>query len=221
MSSEDKWNEIYSARKTWGKYPPEELVRFVFTNWINKDTAQAKSVLDIGCGPGSGSGWFLAREGFDYFGIDISSVAIERAKVRFDEEGLKGNFMFGNPEELPYKSESFDFVIEIHCLQCNDFQTTQRIVDEIYRVLKKNGQFFSIATGVQSWGSPQEDSGIAHTVDDVYEGPLKGFGTARFTSRTEINELLKNFSKVDINESHRTYESGKHWFRNFIVSAEK
>ena len=221
MGSQDKWNEIYSLRKTWGKYPPEELVRFVFTNWINKEHANGKSVLDIGCGPGSGPGWFLAREGFNYYGVDISSVAIERSVERFALEGLKGDFLCANPESLPYESESFDFVIEIHCLQCNDIQTTQRIINEVYRVLKKNGQFFSITTGVQSWGSPNEQTSQAHTVEEVYEGPLKGFGTARFTSRAELTELLKNFSKVHINESHRTYESGMRWFRNFIVSAEK
>jgi 2-polyprenyl-3-methyl-5-hydroxy-6-metoxy-1,4-benzoquinol methylase len=70
------WEEIHKSRKL-GKYPPEELVRFVARKYYKVSSREAFRFFDLGCGLGAAS-WYLAREGFTVFGIDGSKSSIER-----------------------------------------------------------------------------------------------------------------------------------------------
>ena len=55
-----QWEEVFRSRK-WGRYPPEELVRFIATHF--KDTrSPPATILELGCGGGANT-WFMARQG--------------------------------------------------------------------------------------------------------------------------------------------------------------
>jgi hypothetical protein len=49
------WDNIFSKKK-WGKYPPEELVRFVGRNYFSVPDRSSISFLEIGCGGGAVKG---------------------------------------------------------------------------------------------------------------------------------------------------------------------
>lgn len=51
------------------------------------------TALDVGCGEGGDVLW-LAERGWRVVGVDVSSVALERAGVRADEVGLAGQVTF-------------------------------------------------------------------------------------------------------------------------------
>ena len=68
------WNEVYGSRG-WGKYPPEELVRFAARTFPEAELRRRLRALEVGCGPGPNL-WYLAREGFTIAGIDGSANAI-------------------------------------------------------------------------------------------------------------------------------------------------
>ena len=89
-------------------------------------------ILDAGCG----KGLFLKeaqKRGLEIYGIDISNVAIKVAK-----KIVKGNFLVGNTEKLPYQDNSFDYVT---CLGSLEHFTHSDIgAKEIARVLKKDGE---------------------------------------------------------------------------------
>jgi len=74
-----------------------------------------KSVLILGCGSGMESEW-LSAHGIKTFGIDISPQIIRIAKKRFKKKNLKGSFVIGDMENLPFKSNSFDIVISYDAL---------------------------------------------------------------------------------------------------------
>ncbi len=79
MKTFDKiWEEIHQEVEWGGKYPSEEVIRFIARNYYGADRENTK-ILDLGCGTGAVT-WFLAREGFDTMGVDGSSVAIEKAR---------------------------------------------------------------------------------------------------------------------------------------------
>jgi hypothetical protein len=42
---------------SWGKYPPEELVRFFAAHYYEAEPRNAVKVLEIGCGPVAGPSW--------------------------------------------------------------------------------------------------------------------------------------------------------------------
>jgi SAM-dependent methyltransferase len=75
----DAWNKLFSDR-TWGRYPSEDLVRFVARTFGN---GEGKSALEVGCGPGANL-WYLAREGFETCGVDLSPVAVEQHPFGFN-----------------------------------------------------------------------------------------------------------------------------------------
>lgn len=75
------WEQIHSQR-AWGRYPNEELVKFIGKNFfrIPKEERQNIKILELGCGQGANL-WFLAKEGFDVYGIDISPSAIKKQEI--------------------------------------------------------------------------------------------------------------------------------------------
>lgn len=74
------WNERYrSSHRLWSGNPNPNLVGQVSD--LTPGTA-----LDVGCGEGADAIW-LARQGWTVHGIDLSSVAIERAAEHAAEVG--------------------------------------------------------------------------------------------------------------------------------------
>src|SRR4051812_45766919 len=95
------WERIFRDRESWGRYPPEELIRFVAAHYYSVPRRHDISFLEVGCGPGAGPSWYLAREGFRLTGIDGSPTAIDKSRARFANEGLDGTFDLGDLTALP------------------------------------------------------------------------------------------------------------------------
>ena len=57
------WDKIFKS-KGWGKYPAEDLVRFIAKNFDKKKKKSKINILEIGCGPGGNLSYF-AKEGFN------------------------------------------------------------------------------------------------------------------------------------------------------------
>lgn len=99
---------------------------------------RGKTVLEVGCG----NGYVLSRyaaEGADVTGVDITETAVELCRKRFQGSGLKGTFLVGNAERLPFPDEVFDCVCSMGVL--HHVPDTAKAVSEIYRVLKPGGRF--------------------------------------------------------------------------------
>jgi len=143
------WNEKFSARP-WGRYPPEDLVRFMGRNFKSAQKDLIK-VLEVGCGPGANI-WFLNREGFSVSGIDVSPVAIEIARERVYSENRdigsrEPDLRVGNFKLLPWSDNYFDVAIDIFALYANTREVISEALDEIARVLKPGALFYSKVFG--------------------------------------------------------------------------
>jgi SAM-dependent methyltransferase len=99
--------------------------------------APGRRVLEYGCGPGSYS-FLLARNGADVTGVDISPVAIERARETAKSEGVEDNIAFAamDCENLEFEDGTFDVVCGEGIIHHVDVRKAYR---EISRVLKDDG----------------------------------------------------------------------------------
>lgn len=80
----ETWEKIHREQE-WGKYPSENVIRFIARNYYNTEREKIK-ILDFGCGGGAHT-WFLARERFDVYAFDGSPTAVEKAKEYLNIEG--------------------------------------------------------------------------------------------------------------------------------------
>lgn len=101
-------------------------------------TPDGGRVLEVAAGPG-----YLAIElaklgRHEVHGLDISRTFVRIATDNAREAGVPIEFRHGNAAELPYESESFDFVV---CRAAfKNFADPIGALDEIHRVLKPGGR---------------------------------------------------------------------------------
>jgi SAM-dependent methyltransferase len=218
------WEKIFSNR-TWGQYPPEELVRFIARNFKATTNKSEVRVLEIGCGPGPNI-WYLVREGFSVAGIDGSETAIRQAQDRLFAENLpyhepQVDLKVGDFSNLPWSDNSFDSVIDVEALYANTWIDIKRTLSEIKRTLKPDGLFFGKMFGDQTTGS---DSGVtieSGTVQCPTVGPCKGNDVSHFFSRNELDVLFSGFSNVEIDQVQRTEDCGVVQIFEWLVKARK
>lgn len=141
MSWDPVWEKVFSDQE-WGKYPPEDFIRFIARNFYNVENRKEIKILEVGCGPGANL-WFLAREGFEISGIDGSQTAITQAGSRLNTEcpNWRGALTVGDISVLPYPNDCFDAVVDIECVYCNTYATSKQIYCEMARVVRGGGSF--------------------------------------------------------------------------------
>jgi ubiquinone/menaquinone biosynthesis C-methylase UbiE len=95
------------------------------------------TVLDVPCGLGRHDG-ALREQGFDVYGIDIESDFIKKARESYPKS--KDRYEIGDMRKLPYKSNSFDGVVNLFTsLGCFGEAGSRKAIKEFSRVLKKGG----------------------------------------------------------------------------------
>lgn len=218
---DQSWEEIHS-KEDWGKYPSEDVIRFVARNLYKLDRENTK-VLDFGCGAGSNT-WYLAKERFDTYGLDGSKSAVEKTKNRIREEKLKANISLADASDTGYQENHFDAIIDSAVIYANNIENIRMILKEVYRILKKDGKFFS--TGLFSTETTGYNSGERieeNTYKDLTDGILTNRGTAHFFHKSEIKKLWTEagFKNLNIDYLRRTDLGGKYTVGNYIVQAEK
>lgn len=131
----------FSAQR---KYPNEELCRFVGRNFsqLSADQKQAVRVLEVGCGSGANL-WMLAREGFDTFGVDLSSESLALARQMLENYEAKASLSAGDMTQLDFSDGFFHAVVDVFSSNCLDAQNGQAFIASVSRVLAKDGLFFS------------------------------------------------------------------------------
>ncbi|MBS4240914.1 class I SAM-dependent methyltransferase [Campylobacter vulpis] len=187
MNKSVLWEEIFS-KKEWGKYPSESVIRFIARNLYNVKDRNSIKILELGLGTGANL-WFCAREGFKVSGIEWSKTGVERFKARMQDEKLStqieqieiGDYL----EKLDnFKDESFDAVIDVASLCCNDREKTRQIFLKAFKKLKVGGKFFSTALGRGALGSLGEGDFF-----EPKEGIYTNVGKLRFDDELSLKEL--------------------------------
>ena len=78
------WETVFTTQ-AWGKYPGEDLIRFVARNFYKAPNRINVELLEVGFGTGANL-WFIAREGFTVHGVEGSPSALNMAIERLNRE---------------------------------------------------------------------------------------------------------------------------------------
>ncbi|SDX28642.1 class I SAM-dependent methyltransferase [Paenibacillus sp. CF384] len=218
---DEMWEQIHKEME-WGKYPSEEVIRFVARNYYGTERSKVK-LLDAGCGTGAIS-WFAAREGFAVNGFDGSKTAIGKAVDRLKSEGLTAELEVGDAAAMPYRNEEFDGVIDSAMIYANKVETIRTILKECYRVLKPGGKLFSTGLfkiGMTGYGTGEKLE--EHTYRELTEGALAHRGTVHFFDQAQILELWSEagFTNLKMDSVERTDRNGTVQVSFFMVESEK
>jgi ubiquinone/menaquinone biosynthesis C-methylase UbiE len=107
------------------------------------EIAQARDVLDVGCGNGAYLTKFVAAPGNrTVTGVDLSFEMLLSARSR---AGAKCRLLRANVAHLPFKPESFDLVFASHVLQFIADDELDGVVAELARRVRPGGML--MATG--------------------------------------------------------------------------
>lgn len=214
MSWNPLWEEIYRAR-AWGRYPGEDVVRFVLGQYGGAaDRAQVR-LLEVGCGSGANL-WFMAREGFAAHGLEGSGTAVRLCQERLDREcpgwRSRGDVRQGDFARLPYPDGHFDAVIDVVAICYASVEEAQGVYAELARVTKPGGRLFSRTFARGCWG---EGTGTATGTDmwTCTEGPLAGHGPTRFTAAADVPALLRGWRVERVEHACLSEGNGAHDIR--------
>ena len=113
------------------------------------DPTKGDRILDIGCGRAVDA-IKMAQKGGDPVGLEPSRTMLGHGRTCVAESGNKVGLIQGIGEDLPFKANSFDWVV---CKGALDhFPDPYRTVEEISRVLKPEGRAVIALANFESLG---------------------------------------------------------------------
>ncbi|MET0604265.1 MAG: class I SAM-dependent methyltransferase [Baekduia sp.] len=113
-------------------------------NFLADHAKAGQSWLDVGCGDGRTSGVWLASNGIEYTGVDVSQTAVaEACSIGLDARLIE------DAGSLPFDDDTFDGIVMVEVLE--HLFEPQVAAREILRVLKPGGTFFATVPNVAYW----------------------------------------------------------------------
>ena len=107
-----------------------------------------KNLLEVGCGVGIDLVRF-AKAGAIVTGIDLSKSAILLAIQNFSQQGYAADLRTMNGEATEFQDNTFDTVYAFSVLQYTS--NANKMVSEIYRILKPGGEAILMVYNRNSW----------------------------------------------------------------------
>lgn len=130
-----EWEPTFKRGLVWGPYGPfEKDVRLI-------PSLKGKRVLVLGCGSGPDV-WWLAKNGAEVAGIDLSKEQLTLAKERMKKAGLAAEFVQKDLDKISandFLKEGFDIVISNYALQY--VKDLTRLFKVVSHILKPKGKF--------------------------------------------------------------------------------
>jgi 2-polyprenyl-3-methyl-5-hydroxy-6-metoxy-1,4-benzoquinol methylase len=104
--------------------------------------AQGGNILDLGCGPGNTASELAPGSYRNYIGVDISEVALEKARKRTQENGRAGKNSFVTSDFLGYApAQEFDVILFRESLYHVPYGQVLAILQKYSKYLNRNGVF--------------------------------------------------------------------------------
>ena len=222
MINQDEWNALHSEKRFRPKYPEDDIVRWLFSN-----VPRNSKVLDDGCGAGRHI-ILLAENGYIPFGIDYSNNGVEYTKQLLNinnHDEYIDNVFVASCDDLPFEDCFFDGLISYGVLYYLEDRDIKKAVDEIYRVLKKNGKTVVVVRSTEDYRNNTNLINTTQNIISIKDKNLSGNAengmSEHFFTRTEIENLFSDFSSLTIDRIIRTHNNEEICDNDYIIFAEK
>ncbi|MDQ1279531.1 MAG: hypothetical protein QG670_793 [Thermoproteota archaeon] len=136
----EEWDALYRRyapdRLPWERGKPDTNL----IESVEKGIVEKGRVLDVCSGLGT-QGIYLAEQGFEVYGIDISPTAVSFSKKRCERKGLICNLTIGDASNLKFPAGFFTLVFDRGCFHSIRPERREAFINGVHRVLKKNGKY--------------------------------------------------------------------------------
>ena len=217
-SFHEEWEYVHSTQE-WGIYPTEHVIRFVARNYYKLDRGKTR-ILDFGCGEGAHA-WYLAREGFDVYAFDGSKIAVRKETQRLEKEHLEAHFQVSDALDLGYPDNFFDAVIDNVCIYSNLLTNIQVMYQNVYKMLKSGGKFFTTCFGKKTDGYGSGEVLEKDTFVNMTEGALVGRGITHYFDKEALEKMLLDSGFQNVQIDYDLYTDRGITVELFIAYADK
>jgi SAM-dependent methyltransferase len=131
-----QWDSFYGDGKHVQWWPRESIIRQLAKTKRDRNYHRG---LDLGCGIGRNC-WLMALSGIEAYGIDISTIAIERARNRVLNGEFSAVLQVYDGKKIPFDDGMFDLVVADGVLDHMIFDNARSLTREIHRVLRCEGE---------------------------------------------------------------------------------
>jgi SAM-dependent methyltransferase len=213
--------DIYCKGLQYNKWPYTEVISEV-KRLYPFEMLRGLSIAEIGCGTGNNL-LFFASEGCRVSGLDYSATALMVARDLLAENELEASLVAGDvTQPLPWKSESYDIVIDRGCLTHVSHKDLKSLLNEIHRILKPGGHFFSFTL----FGSNSSDlqHGVEifpNTFSHFKAGYFSKIGMTSVFDGDIIKSLWESFGIIKWSEYVLTNQLNGTKLTTYSVVAEK
>ena len=167
-------------------------------------------MLDLGCGAGRHV-VYLAKQGFEVFGMDISENGLEHTRQWLAGEGLTAQLVKSDMAHVRYADGFFDAVLCFYVIYHQTLAGMRGTIAEIYRVLRPGG--FALIS-LQSKRGYRYRCGEEIEPDTFISNVGADAGMLHhYSDLTEIASLFERFvvHKVELEESLHDGNRHSHW----------
>ncbi|HZU44840.1 MAG TPA: class I SAM-dependent methyltransferase [Terriglobales bacterium] len=183
------WNERYaSGQLPWDTGVPEPLL----VEFVNAGGVTPGLTLEVGAGTGTNAIW-LAERGFDVLGVDVSPLAVEKARAKTQGRNLRCRFGTLDFLSAPPPDGPFHFVFDRGCFHVFDeAEERARFAAQVGAAMAPGGLWLSL---------------IGST-----EGPPREVGPPRRSAREVILAIEPALEIVELRSAEFRDNDVKAWF---------
>jgi ubiquinone/menaquinone biosynthesis C-methylase UbiE len=185
-------------------------------------------VLEADCGSGANL-WMIAHDGFETHGSDLSPESLILCEQMLRKWDTTASLKQGDMTAHDYADNFFDVVADVFSLCCVPEKLIESFLDEVSRVLKPGGRFFSYHPPKK--GDAFRETGLApildaRTLDEIrwstspyypQDLPFRFIDTSVFATMLK----LRSFNISQNERISRTYGNMSEYFQFVRIRAEK
>lgn len=181
---------------------------------LAKSLRKGRAALDLACGAGRHV-IYLAEQGFDVTGADVSVTGLKTTKERLQKRNLRANLIRCDMNHLPYARGCFDILVCTRAIYHQRLKSIQETLWEIRRVMKGNGALLIDLLSKNTCGYG-EGIRVEEGTFMEHEGHERGI-MHHYADEQELEQLFRDFGKVRLSLRERVVDGSLR--SRWVVSA--